>query len=95
MPHNYSIVYHPQVELQCWKDSFDSLKESGSAIAGVLIEESLVNEKVDELQTSYEDVSAKWGAQNDLLEDHKVYQCWLRDAEVVSAWLSSREQIVG
>ena len=83
------------MELQCWSDSFDSLKDSGSAIAGVLIEETLVNEKVEELQSSYEDVAAKWAAQNDLLGDHKVYQSWMRDAEVVTAWLSSREQIVG
>ena len=34
------------MQLQCWEDSYSDLQKSGKDIAGALIEESLVKEKV-------------------------------------------------
>ena len=45
---NFSDYFrlYSQVQMQCWHESFANLKETGSVIAGVHIEESQVKEKV-------------------------------------------------
>lgn len=42
-----------KVQIKCWYESFTDLKESGSVIAGVLIEENQVKEKVNHNQPIY------------------------------------------
>ena len=76
--------------MKCWYESYEDLQSSGSLIAGVLIEETQVKEKVEELQESWDKVDAKWDELNKKLLAHKQYQLWLRDAEVVISWLSTR-----
>ena len=45
---NEFTIFLLQVQMQCWHESFAILKETGSVIAGVHIEESQVKEKVRE-----------------------------------------------
>ncbi|XP_063685310.1 spectrin alpha chain-like isoform X2 [Bolinopsis microptera] len=94
-----SVVFldeHDQymVQMQCWHESFSNLQENGADIAGVHIEESQVKEKVEELEGLWVVVNKTWTNLHSQLIAHKQYQSWSRDYEVVTAWLSSKENIV-